>query len=160
MLTAYLSHWLIKICGSDSLSVSACRLLNCATTRDWDNCLLERSLVQFVLHFFVLFQSENKLIKPKYIDKSRYNRCGEVVVRLLSPLWQGYHSCGEIILACCSEITNLWRDYLRWGYLVARLRDLLPVKPATSKPFPDNKYKNLPPPPTPKTYFCNILHMV
>ena len=36
------------------------------------------------------------------------NMCGEVLAGLLSPLWRGYQSCGEITLACeitCVEVT-------------------------------------------------------
>ena len=45
-----------------------------------------------------------------------YNRCVEVnfdtsviptiVARLLSHLWRGYQSCGEITLALCGEVTK------------------------------------------------------
>ena len=39
-------------------------------------------------------------------DKCGYNKCGEVVVRLLSPLWRSYQSCGEITLAGYGEVTK------------------------------------------------------
>ena len=58
----------------------------------------------------------------KYIDKCGYNRCGEVVARLLRPMWRGYQSCGEVTQPSVARLPNLWRDYLWRGYLVARLQ--------------------------------------
>ena len=58
----------------------------------------------------------------KYIDKCGYNRCGKVVARLLSPMWRGYQSCGEVTQPSVVRLPNLWRDYLWRGYLVARLQ--------------------------------------
>ena len=48
--------------------------------------------------------------------------CGEVVARLLSPMWRGYQNCGEVTQPSVARLPNLWRDYLWRGYLVARLQ--------------------------------------
>ena len=47
---------------------------------------------------------------------------GEVVARLLSLMWRGYQSCGEVTKPSVARLPNLWRDYLLRGYLVARLQ--------------------------------------
>ena len=44
------------------------------------------------------------------------------MARLLSPMWRGYQSCGEVTQPSVARLTNLWRDYLWRSYLVARLQ--------------------------------------
>ena len=44
------------------------------------------------------------------------------MARLLSPMWRGYQSCGEVTQSSVARLPNLWRDYLWRGYLVARLQ--------------------------------------
>ena len=37
-------------------------------------------------------------------------------------MWRGYQSCGEVTQPSLVRLSNLWRDYLLRGYLVARLQ--------------------------------------
>ena len=58
-----------------------------------------------------------------------YNRCVEVVVRLLRhlchavavarfpKLWRGYQSCGEVTLAVCGKFTKICGEITCGGYL-------------------------------------------
>ena len=82
--------------------------------------VLMAHIVQVYIDIYTTFKVEISLWK--YIDKCGYNRCGEVVARLLSPMWRGYQSCGEVTQPSVARLPNLWRYYLWRGYLVARLQ--------------------------------------
>ena len=61
------------------------------------------------------FRYPENLVPLLLFYKCGYNRCGEVVARLLSPKWRGYQSCGEVTQPSVARLLNLWRDYLWRG---------------------------------------------
>ena len=87
----------------------------------WSRGLCPYSLSLYI-DIYTTFKVEISLWK--YIDKCGYNKCGEVVARLLSPMWRGYQNCGEVTQPSVARLPNLWRDYLWRGYLVARLQSV------------------------------------